>query len=101
MVPVEGGYEAVFARVNLTNADLPKTGLWWCRAKEPPANISDWSEPVRISGPGPWKPVLRYDEIDPKKMFVFYDGVYPSAPGAVIPITFTLDCLEMDRPTER
>ncbi|MGB6729375.1 MAG: hypothetical protein WBE74_26000 [Terracidiphilus sp.] len=97
-VAVEDGFEAVFARVNVTNADLPKTGLWWCRAKEPSANISDWTEPVRISEPGPWKPVLRHGEIDRKKLFVFHDGVYPAAPGSVIPIHFTINCLEIHRP---
>lgn len=98
VLPVECGYEAVFARVNVNNADLPKTGLWWCRAKEPSPDIADWTEPVRISGPGPWKPVLRYGEVDPQKMFIFFDGVYPGKPDAVIPINFTLDCLELNRP---
>ena len=98
--PVGDGFEAVFSRVNVSNADLPKTGLWWCRAKEPSADIADWSEPVRISGPGPWKPVLRYGETDPGRMFVFHDGVYPAAPGSVIPINFTVECLEMQRPIE-
>ena len=98
VLPVDGAYEAVFSRVNLRNADLPKTGLWWCRADEPSPRIADWTEPVRLSAPGPWKPVLRYGEIDPQRMFIFHDGVYPSAPGSVIPIHFTLDCLEIDRP---
>ncbi len=98
VVAVEEGYEAVFARVNVTHADLPKTGLWWCRAKEPSANISDWSEPVRISEAGPWKPVLRYGDTDPQKMFVFHDGAYPAEPGSVISINFTLHCIEIDRP---
>jgi hypothetical protein len=98
VVPVEGGYEVVFARVNVSNAYLPKTGLWWCRAKEPSPRMADWSEPVQLSGPGPWKPVLRYGELDPKKMFIFYDGAYASTPDAVIPINFTVNCLEIDRP---
>lgn len=99
VIPVEDGYEAVFARVNVSNADLPKTGLWWCRAKEPSPKIAEWSEAVRLSGPGPWKPVLRYGEIDSQKMFVFYDGVYPNTAGGPIPINFTLNCLEIDRPS--
>lgn len=92
------GYDAVFARVNVGKTELPKTGLWWCHANEPSPHISDWSEPLQISGPGPWKPVLRYAEDDPRKMLVFYDGVYPNTTGAGIPVHFTLNCLEMDRP---
>jgi hypothetical protein len=99
VLPVAGGFEAVFARVNVRNTDLPRTGLWWTRAENPSPNISDWSEPVRISGPGPWKPVLCYGETDPKKMFVFCDGAYPNTTGVGIPIHFTLDCLEIDRPS--
>jgi hypothetical protein len=93
VIPVEDGYEAVFARVNVGKGELPDTGLWWCRAKTPSPRISDWSEPVRISVPGPWKPVLVYGERDPAKMFVFHDGVYPHSTGAGMP-NFTIDCLE-------
>ncbi len=95
---VERGYEVVFARVNVSGADLPKTGLWWCQAPEPSPDIRDWSEPVRISGPGPWKPVLRYSETAANRMLVFHDGVYPNKTGVGIPINFALNCLEMDRP---
>lgn len=96
---VEGSVEAVFARVNLGKTERPQTGLWWCRAKEPSPKISDWSEPVRLTGPGPWKPVLRYGERDREKMFVFHDGVYPNTEANVkIPFYFTIDCLEVNRP---
>jgi hypothetical protein len=98
VIPVEDGYEAVFARVNVGKTELPKTGLWWCHSKEPSPKISDWSGPVRISNAGPWKPVLVYSEADPKKMFVFSDNTYPNAAGPGMPI-FTIDCLEMDRPS--
>ena len=99
VIAAPGGYEAVFARVNLTGADRPQTGLWWCQAAAPSSDMADWSEPVRISGPGPWKPVLCYGETDPKQMFVFYDGAYlnPSRNGS--PIHFTLNCLQIERPT--
>jgi hypothetical protein len=97
VIPVEDGYEAVFARVNLGKGELPDTGLWWCHAKKPSPGMADWSEPVRISGPGPWKPVLVYGESDPAKMFVFHDGIYPHSTGAGMP-NFTIDCLEVDRP---
>jgi hypothetical protein len=92
----EGGFEAVFARVNVSKADLPETGLWWCHAKEPSPDISQWSEPVRLTSPGPWKPVLRYDDSDPDRMFVFHDGQYPNTGGG-IPFHFTINCLQIDR----
>jgi hypothetical protein len=98
VLPVADGYEAVFARVNVGKTELPKTGLWWTHAKDPSPNISDWAEQVRLSAAGPWKPVLRYDETDPRKMFVFYDDQYPNTSGTGIPIHFTLNCLEVDRP---
>jgi hypothetical protein len=98
VVAVEEGFEAVFSRVNLRNADLPKTGLWWCKSSDPSPNIADWSEPVRISEPGPWKPVLRYGENDPNKMFVFHDGVYLIPAGSGSPFSFTLHCREIERP---
>lgn len=99
VIAVESGYEAVFARVNVGKNKLPTAGLWWCEAKEPSPKISDWSEPVRLTGAGPWRPVLRYGESDPHKMFVFHDDMKPNtAAGARIPFHFTIDCLEIDRP---
>jgi hypothetical protein len=98
VLPVANGYEAVIARVNVGKTEIPRTGLWWTHATDASPNIADWSEPVRLSGPGPWKPVLRYGELDPRKMFVFYDGQYPNTTGFGIPFHFTLNCLEIDRP---
>ncbi len=96
VVPAEqGGFDAVFARVNVGKGELPKTGLWWCHAKEPSPVISDWSEAVRIAGPGAWKPVLVYDA---GKMFVFHDNTYPNTSGVGMPVHFTIDCLERERP---
>ncbi len=54
---------------------------------------------VRLPRAISWKPVLRHGEITPQRMLIFYDGVYPSTPEDVIPINFTLNCLEIDRPT--
>ena len=90
-------YEAVFSRVWLGDAPAPaNTGLWWCHAKTPSSNISDWSKPVRIMTAenrgwhaGPWKPSVQYGESG--KMFVFFDGMYQ-------PFTFTLGCLELEPP---
>lgn len=98
VLPVADGFEAVFAHVNVGKTELPKTGLWWCHAQDPSPDIARWSEPVRLTGPGPWKPVLRYGESDPNKMFVFFDDQYPNTSGIGIPIHFTLDCLEIGRP---
>jgi hypothetical protein len=95
----EDSYEAVFSRVNVAdNTYLPKTGLWWCRAKKPSNKMSDWSEPVRISEPGFWKPVLRYGETDPRRMFVFCDGIAPNTSGKGMPFYFTIECIEHDGP---
>jgi hypothetical protein len=47
---------------------------------------------------GPWKPSLRYDETDSKKMFVFFDGLYPKPGVGPFPYVFTLGCLEIERP---
>jgi hypothetical protein len=101
------GYEAVFARVFLGKT-LPagSPGLWWCQAKTPSGRISDWSKPVQIMTAedrgwhsGPWKPSLRYGENDSRKMFVFFDGLYPKKGPGPFPYVFTLGCLEIDRPT--
>jgi hypothetical protein len=93
------GYEAVFSRVNVRGrTDLPRTGLWWCQAEYPSSRMSDWSDPVRIADAGPWKPSLRYGETDPRRMFVFSDGAYQNTTGTGIPVHFTIDCLEVDRP---
>ena len=98
VVPVAGGFDAVFSRVNVGKGELPKTGLWWCHAKEPSPVVGDWSEAVRISEAGPWKPVLCFGEVDANKMFVFHDNTYPNTSGVGMPMHFTIDCLEMDRP---
>ena len=94
---VDDGFDAVFSRVNVGKTEIPKTGLWWCHASEPSPKISDWTEPVRISEAGPWKPVLIHDG---KKTFVFHDNAYPNPGGPGMPI-FTIDCLELDRNRER
>jgi hypothetical protein len=98
-------YEATFSRINFSsnqiipNADpgAVQAGLWWCQSETPSSKIEDWSKPVRISNPGSWKPVIRYDEEnDPNTMFVFYD----SSPGTFesgMPI-FTIDCLQTLQP---
>jgi hypothetical protein len=99
VIEKDRGYEAVFSRVDLSDKGaVPNAGLWWCHAKTPASKIADWSEPVRISGSGPWKPCVRYGETTPNKMFIFCDGAYPNTSGVGIPIHFTLDCIEAARP---
>jgi len=83
----------------LGKGDPPATtGLWWCRAKAPSGELSDWGTPIQIMTAqdrgwhaGPWKPCLRYDDRNPRKMFVFFDGSYSG-------YVFTLGCLEMQTP---
>jgi hypothetical protein len=107
VIEAHGGYEAVFSRVEVSGGmagivprkDGPsQTGLWWCKATTPSPNMADWSEPVRIAGPGLWKPVLCYDEADPQMLFVFYDNAYPNTSGFGIPMHFTLECIQVERP---
>jgi len=104
----QGCYEAVFSRVWLGKGAPPsQTGLWWCHADRPSCNIADWSEPVQIMTAedrgwhtGPWKPSPQYSDIDPNRLFVFFDGIY-RRPGddSPFPFEFTLGCLEIDRPS--
>jgi len=100
LVEANGEFEAVFSRVNVSGkeADPSRVGLFWCHTKTPSPRMADWSEPVRISDPGAWKPVLRYGENDAQRMLVFHDGAYPAAGRGRLPINFTVECLEIDRP---
>jgi len=80
------GFEAVFARVWLGAPPAPEhTGLWWCHADRAYPGLSRWSVPVRITGPGHWKPSVQYGENG--SMFVFFDGVREQ-------YAFTLSCVE-------
>jgi hypothetical protein len=100
------GYEAVFSRIWLgATAPPANTGLWWCQAKTPSSQISDWSKPVQIMSAedrgwhaGPWKPSFQYSETNPNKMFVFFDGMYMKKEPSPFPYVFTLGCLEIERP---
>jgi hypothetical protein len=105
--PIEtaDGYQAVFSRVwGGNSAPPPETGLWWCRAATPSADLRDWSRPVQIMTAenrkwhaGPWKPSVRYSDTDPNRLFVFFDGLYPTGGGGPFPYAFTLGCVEFDR----
>jgi hypothetical protein len=47
---------------------------------------------------GSWKPSVRYGESDPRRMFVFFDGMYARPESGAFPYAFTLGCLEIERP---
>jgi hypothetical protein len=106
VIPGQRGYEAVFSRVWLDQGLPPAaTGLWWCHAKTPSSDMSDWSTPVQIMTAedrgwrsGPWKPSVQYSETNPNQMFVFFDGIYRKDEAGPFPFVFTLGCLEIDRP---
>ncbi len=102
----EHGYEAVFSRVWLgKGTKSEETGLWWCESKTPSSHFADWSDPIQIMTAedcgwhsGPWKPSVQYDEADPRKMFVFFDGIYQTKKPGPFPFNFTLGCLEIEPP---
>jgi hypothetical protein len=104
----EGGFNAIFARVWVGKGASPgETGLWWCRAEQPSGRLSDWSTPVQIMTAevcgwhsGPWKPSLRFDEENPNRTFVFFDGLYRTSDPGPFPFAFTLGCLEIDLPAQ-
>jgi hypothetical protein len=99
-------FDAIFSRVWVAgSAPPPETGLWWCRAESPSGNLSDWSKPVQIMTAedrgwhrGPFKPSLQFDERDPSRAFVFFDGLYRTDDPGPFPFAFTLGCLEIDLP---
>jgi len=103
-IPTQQGYEAVFSRVWLGGSDAPpETGLWWCRCDHPSRKLADWGEPIQIIGAencgwhsGPWRPAVSYSDSDPKRMFVFFDGIYKTNDPGPFPFVFTLGCLEME-----
>jgi hypothetical protein len=102
----ERGYEAVFSKVWLGKTVPPaETGLWWCRADSPSFDSSQWSKPLQIMTAedrgwhgGPWKPSFQYDETVPRRMFVFFDGIYKTNDPGPFPYAFTLGCVQVDRP---
>jgi len=104
--PRDNAFHAVFSRVSLGKADPPpETGLWWCRCATPSGNLAAWSHPVQIMTAedrgwhtGPFKPSLTFDDRNPVRAFVFFDGTYNNGQGGPFPFAFTLGCLEIDLP---
>ena len=105
---IEGkrGFEAVFSRVWVAKSPAPlRTGLWWCHSQSPSTELSAWSEPVQIMTAedrgwhaGPWKPSFHYDEQDPDRMLIFFDGLRNTGEPGPFPFVFTSGCLEINRP---
>ena len=101
-----GAFDAIFARVWVGGGTAPpETGLWWCRAHRASGRLSDWSAPVQIMAAedcgwhsGPWKPSLQFDEQNPNRAFVFFDGSYRTSDPGPFPFAFTLGCAEFDLP---
>ena len=99
-------FDAIFARVFVSEGPPPPaTGLWWCRAERPSANLADWSAPVQIMTAeprgwhsGPWKPSFEFDAHVADQALVFFDGLYRTADSGPFPFAFTLGCLEIDLP---
>ena len=104
--PYGDGFEAVFSRVWVAPSQAPaETGLWWCRCAVPSGVLADWSEPVQIMTAedrgwhaGPFKPSLEFDEQDPRRAFVFFDGMYRTNDPGPFPFAFTTGCLELNVP---
>jgi len=98
--PRGAGFDAIFARVWLQPTAPPsETGLWWCHAGEPSANLADWSAPVQIMTAedrgwhaGPWKPSPASDGAG--RTLIFFDGLYRTTDPGPFPFAFTLGCLE-------
>jgi len=98
------GFEAVFARVSVTGTPVSgETGLWWCSAQRPSGNLADWSQPVQIIDAedrlwhsGPWKPSLAFDDAQPQRGFVFFDGMYRTGDPGPFPFVFTLGGVELN-----
>jgi len=104
--PRGDAFDAIFARVWVKEgAPPPETGLWWCRAARPLNRLSDWSEPVQIMTAkdrgwhsGPRKPSFQFDEENPDRALVFFDGLYRTKDPGPFPFAFTLGCLDIRLP---
>jgi hypothetical protein len=101
-----GSFDAIFARVWVRDGTAPpETGLWWCRAVDPPGTFSDWSQPVqmmtaedRVWHSGPWKPLFQFEPAGSDRALVFFDGLYRTNDPGPFPFAFTLGCLETNLP---
>jgi hypothetical protein len=94
VIAANGRLEAVFSRGNPnTGHTRPEDGLWWtyAAAKAAPETRESWSEPQQILSVTPgapawyanavWKPSFRYDENDPARILLFFDGAAAGTGG--------------------
>ncbi len=99
------GFDAVFSRVYVGSGEFSlETGLWWCRAKQPSGQFTDWGEPVQIMTAedkgwhgGPFKPSLVFEE-NSDHAWIFFGGIYNTGDPGPFPFAFTTGCLEIDLP---
>jgi hypothetical protein len=84
--------EAVFSRGNPNSGQIgARDGLWWSFTAKSPETRENWSEPQRILSVTPstpawcagaiWKPTFRYNQNDPARMLLFFDGAAASTNG--------------------
>ncbi len=100
-------FDAIFSRVAVgVEAPPPETGLWWCSASKPSSHLSGWSQPIQIMTAenkgwrsGPWKPSFQFDENDPERALLFFDGIYPTGDPGPFPFNFTLGCVDVSLPS--
>jgi hypothetical protein len=98
-------FHAIFSRISSGNPPSPQAGLWHCRAEAPHGDLSQWSTPAQIMTAedrgwhsGPFKPSFAFDEPNPDRAFIFFDGTYNTGGGGPFPFAFTLGCLEIEIP---
>ncbi len=104
--PRGNGFDAIFSRVHVGAGEPPpETGLWWCHAKKPSSQLTDWSDPLQIMTAedrgwhrGPFKPSLVFHE-NRERAWVFFAGSYNTGEPRPFPFAFTTGCLEIDLPT--
>jgi hypothetical protein len=99
----DGHFEAIYSRIWLTGGPPPRqTGLWWCCAEEPAAQLEQWGEPVQVMTAedrgwhsGPWKPSFACDSDHAGNALVFFNGAYRTSDPGPFPFAFTVGCAEI------
>ena len=99
-------FDPVFARVWVGSGVPPdETGFWWCSAEVPARTFAEWGSPTQIMTAqdrgwhaGPWKSSFEFDEQNPNRATVFFDGLYPTGEPGPFPFVFTLGCFSVDLP---
>ncbi len=102
--PRAGGFDAIFARIWVAGGTPPPhTGLWWCRSSAPSPTLAGWSEPVQLMTAqdcgwhsAPWKPSFAFDQQNPGRATVFFNGLYHTGDPGPFPFAFTLGAFPLD-----